>query len=73
VSSHTAGEGGVAFTLPGPPPQRDTAEGWAWWRASRHAFVPAPRLDLAAWRRLSPRQRILHELVPTWFPQVGWG
>jgi hypothetical protein len=62
VSGDTASDGGAAFALPGPPPPRDTVEGWARWRTSRHDFVPAPRLDLAGWRMLSPRRRILHDL-----------
>ncbi len=52
----------VPFVLPGPPPERETAAGWQHWRQTRHDFIPAPRLDLAAWRILSPRRRTLHDL-----------
>jgi hypothetical protein len=54
--------GPVPFILPGSPPMRDTVEGWEAWRATRHAFTPAPRLSLAEWRRLSPRKKTLHDL-----------
>jgi hypothetical protein len=36
--------------------------GWREWRLTRHSFVPAPRLSLADYRRLSPRKRQLHDL-----------
>jgi hypothetical protein len=52
----------MRFVLPGPAPARETAVGWAHWRRTRHSFVPAPRLSLAQWRRLSPRRRTLHDL-----------
>jgi len=57
-------EGGLPppFVLPGPPPMRDTAEGWENWRITRHDFVPVPRLNLAEWRLLSPRKKTLHDL-----------
>ncbi|GAA0596396.1 hypothetical protein GCM10010174_09570 [Kutzneria viridogrisea] len=55
----------VPFVLPGPPPIRETLAGWEQWRATRTAFVPAPRLGLATWRMLSPRQRMLHDLHRT--------
>jgi chloramphenicol 3-O-phosphotransferase len=48
--------------LPGQIPDRETVEGWKQWRCSRHRFAPAPRLDLAAYRVLSPRRRQLHDL-----------
>ncbi|MFJ4886055.1 TniB family NTP-binding protein [Streptomyces sp. NPDC088731] len=54
--------GSVPFLLPGSPPMRDTVAGWDHWRVTRHRFVPAPRLSLAEWRRLSPRKRTLHDL-----------
>src|SRR6266566_7700970 len=50
------------FVLPGAPPMRETLEGWEQWRRTRYGFVAAPRLDLAAWRALSPRRRMLHDL-----------
>jgi hypothetical protein len=54
--------GCVPFVLPGPAPMRETLAGWARWRTTRGAFQPAPKLDLPAWRALSPRQRMLHDL-----------
>ena len=57
----TAG-GLVPFVLPGPLPMRETLPGWASWRTTRGAFMPAPLLDLGAWRALSPRRRMLHDL-----------
>ena len=54
--------GSVPFVLPGPPPARETLAGWQQWRTSRGSFVPAPRLDRAAWRALSPRRRMLYDL-----------
>jgi len=57
-----AGATAVPFVLPGPAPARETAAGWAHWRRTRHEFVPATRLSLGQWRRLSPRQRTLHDL-----------
>ncbi|MFF4602357.1 TniB family NTP-binding protein [Streptomyces sp. NPDC001339] len=50
------------FVLAGPPPMRDTLQGWDEWRANRDSFTPAPQLDLAAWRALGPRGRMLHDL-----------
>lgn len=50
------------FTLPGPTADRETVQGWARWRVTRHAFGPAPLLDLAQYRLLSPRARSLHDL-----------
>ena len=52
----------VPFVLPGPPPVRETLAGWQQWRATRGSFMPAPRLDLAAWRALPPRRRMLYDL-----------
>src|SRR5215831_18818480 len=54
--------GSSAFLLPGSLPLRDTADGWEHWRTTRHGFVPAPRLNLAEWRLLSPRKKALHDL-----------
>lgn len=56
------GDGSIPFALPGPLPVRETLAGWQRWRATRGSFQPAPRLDLAAWRALSPRRRMLHDL-----------
>ncbi|WP_284741714.1 TniB family NTP-binding protein [Amycolatopsis sp. RTGN1] len=50
------------FVLPGQIPDRETVEGWKQWRLTRHSFVRAPRLDLAAYQALSPRKRQLHDL-----------
>src|SRR5260370_38921490 len=57
-----AGSSPIPFVLPGPPPARDTLAGWERWRTSRGSFAPAPRLDLAAWRAMPPRRRMLHDL-----------
>jgi hypothetical protein len=62
VTAGATSGSGAPFLLPGQPPVRETLAGWQRWRATRGAFVPAPRLDLAAWQRLSPRQRMLHDL-----------
>jgi hypothetical protein len=56
------GDGALAFLRPGPLPLRDTLAGWEQYRAARGSFVPAPRLDLAAWRALPPGRRMLHDL-----------
>ena len=48
--------------LPGPAPARETLAGWQQWRAAKGTFPPAPQLDLAAWRALPPRRRMLHDL-----------
>ena len=50
------------FVLPGAPPARETLDGWQQWRAGRGSFVPAPRLDRAAWQALSPRRRMFYDL-----------
>ena len=52
----------VPFVLPGPASDRETAAGWARWRTTRRAFVPAPRLTAGDYRALSPRSRTLHDL-----------
>lgn len=44
----------VPFILPGPIADRETVAGWRQWRLTRHNFVPATRLSLADYRRLSP-------------------
>jgi hypothetical protein len=54
--------GPLAFVLPGPIADRETVAGWRQWRLTRDSFVPAPRLSLADYRRLSPRKRHLHDL-----------
>ncbi|MFF5614604.1 TniB family NTP-binding protein [Streptomyces albidoflavus] len=46
----------------GPPPVRETLSGWEQWRTARAEFTPAPQMDLATWRVLSPRERLLHDL-----------
>ena len=63
IEPEPVGEGApVPFILPGPIADRETVAGWRQWRLTRHAFVPAPRLSLADYRRLSPRKRQLHDL-----------
>ncbi|MFE3858710.1 TniB family NTP-binding protein [Streptomyces griseorubiginosus] len=41
---------------------RDTVAGWRQWVTTRNDFVPAPRLNLAQWRLLSPKDKSLHDL-----------
>lgn len=55
----------VPFVLPEPACARETETGWRRWRLTRHSFVPAPRLSLGQYRRLSPRRRMLHDLHRT--------
>lgn len=50
------------FVLPESATDRETAAGWTRWRQRRHAFVAAPRLSEGAYRKLSPRERRLHDL-----------
>jgi len=52
----------ISLILPGPRVDRERVDGWRQWRLTRHSFVPAPRLELAAYQRMSPRQRTLHDL-----------
>lgn len=61
-AADNTGRGVVPFVLPGTLPMRETLSGWQRWRTTRGAFQPAPYLDLAAWRALSPRRRMLHDL-----------
>lgn len=56
------GDQPVPFVSPGPLPLRDTLAGWQRYRATRGSFVPAPRLDLATWRLLPPRRKMLYDL-----------
>ena len=58
----TAGGSPIPFVLPGSPPARETLAGWQRWRTSRGSFAPAPQLDLATWRTMPPRRRMLHDL-----------
>lgn len=51
-----------SFLPPGPPPLRDTVAGWQEWVATRNDFVAAPRLSLAEWKCLSPRDKTVHDL-----------
>jgi len=48
--------------LPGPVPDRTVWAGWERWRRTRRDFAPAPRITLAAYERMSTRQRRLHDL-----------
>ncbi|MBB5935709.1 TniB family NTP-binding protein [Streptomyces zagrosensis] len=50
------------FLMPGSPPMRDTVAGWRQWVATRGDFTPAPRLSLAQWRLLSPKDKSLRDL-----------
>jgi hypothetical protein len=54
------------FVLPSSIPDRESVDGWRRWRLTRHAFVPASQLSLAAYRVLSSRQRQLHDLLQLW-------
>lgn len=51
-----------SVALPGQAVTRENAAGWQRWRLTRHEFTPAPRLSLAAYRRLSPQRRMVHDL-----------
>ncbi|WP_344115954.1 AAA family ATPase [Streptomyces blastmyceticus] len=55
----------ASFVLPAAAVARDDLVGWQEWCRTRLAFVPAPSLDRAAWRRLSPRERMIHDLHRT--------
>lgn len=55
-------ESATWFLLPGKAIDRETIGGWARWRQTRHSFVPAPRISLAQYRTMSPRERQLHDL-----------
>ncbi|MGK5543313.1 hypothetical protein ACSNOH_00965 [Streptomyces sp. URMC 127] len=55
----------LAAGLLEPPPRRDTFAGWQRWRTSRGQFTAAPRLTLAQWRALNPRERSLYDLHRT--------
>jgi hypothetical protein len=61
-AAETPDGGPVPFVLPGSPPVRETLAGWERWRTTRGTFQPAPCLDRAAWRAMSPRRRMLHDL-----------
>ena len=52
----------IPLVLPGPAVTRESASGWRHWRVTRHEFVAAPHLSLAAYRRLSSRARMMHDL-----------
>ncbi len=52
----------LPLILPGPPRDRERADGWRQWRLTRHDFVPAPRLAAAAYKVMSPRDKMLHDL-----------
>ena len=52
----------MPWMLAGAADDRETVQGWARWRQTRHTFEPAPALSLAEYRMLSPRARGLHDL-----------
>src|SRR5579872_6710452 len=56
------GSQAVPFLPDGPPPDRTRAVGWQEWRATRRAFVPAPRLSSDEYQALSRQGRWLHDL-----------
>ena len=55
----------VPFILPGPAVDRESIDGSTRWRLTRHDFVPAPDLGIAAYRAMTPRRRMLHDLHRT--------
>lgn len=55
-------EPGDQFRLPAQIESRETADGWQRWRLNRHEFIPAPLIDKAAYRRLTPRRRSIYDL-----------
>ncbi|MFJ1732993.1 AAA family ATPase [Streptomyces sp. NPDC088254] len=63
--SHAIPESDLAEALLRQAPRRDTYTGWQDWRTNRRSFVPAPRLSLAEWKALSPRERSLYDLHRT--------
>ncbi|MGW0580478.1 AAA family ATPase [Streptomyces sp. NPDC002920] len=63
--SHNIPESDLAEALLRQAPRRDTYTGWQRWRTTRRSFVPAPRLSLAEWKALSPRERSLYDLHRT--------
>jgi hypothetical protein len=48
--------------LAGPVIDRATLEGWARWRLTRGDFVPAVQISLGEHKKMSPRQRWIHDL-----------
>ena len=52
----------ISFTLPAAAHERESAVGWAAWRAGRGTFTPAPVLSVGEHRALGERARMLHDL-----------
>jgi hypothetical protein len=50
------------FTLPVCGAERETAAGWARWRAQRGVFVPAPVMDVDGYRSLGEGEQARHDL-----------
>jgi hypothetical protein len=48
--------------LPGPAIDRALLEGWRRWTATRHDFVPAPRMTSGEYGKLSAHRRWVHDL-----------
>jgi hypothetical protein len=61
-SQEPSGASTTPFPLPGAAVDRETATGWERWRLTRHSFVPAPKLRLADYQRLSEHHRSMHDL-----------
>jgi hypothetical protein len=68
MTEHTSHPGptGAAAPVPfpaGPVTDRATLEGWSLWRRTRKSFIPAPVITLGKYKRMSDRQRGLHDLL----------
>lgn len=59
---HPAATPAPVSILPGAHADRETAAGWKQWRLTRDSFVPAPRISLAEYRLMSPRDKAVHDL-----------
>lgn len=61
TAAETSDSGILPLPLPGVI-DRETVEGWALWRRTRHTFRPAPKLSPEKLAMLTPRQRHLYDL-----------
>jgi TniB protein len=52
----------ASFALPVCGAERETAAGWARWRAGRGVFVPAPVMDIDRYRSLDAAEQARHDL-----------
>ncbi|WP_405144383.1 TniB family NTP-binding protein [Sphaerisporangium sp. NBC_01403] len=63
MTLHDPGQEASLVPFPaGPVIDRATIEGWARWRLTRRDFKPAPVISLGEYKKMSPRQRYLHDL-----------